>query len=112
MSEQDKFQGWAILEVLGHRKLGGMLSETQIAGHGFLRIDFPRVVERDGQYVRDGADIGTQFYPPAAIFCITPTTEPMACAVARCNHPQPVTRYELPAVSAPVPLVLDDDIAF
>lgn len=36
-----KFEGYAILEILGHRRLGGFVTETDIAGHGFLRIDIP-----------------------------------------------------------------------
>lgn len=93
MSEQSSpFEGWAILELMGHRKLAGMLSEQEIAGGAFLRIDIPGT---------DGQPSATQFYAPAAVYAITPTTEEIARAVATYHQPQPVTRWELPAPTRP-----------
>lgn len=104
MSEQSApFEGWAILELMGHRKLAGMLSEQEIAGGAFLRIDIPGA---------DGQPAATQFYAPAAVYAITPTTEEIARAVAAYHQPTPVTRWELPAL-APMPDVSrEDDIPF
>lgn len=39
--EKPAFEGWAILELMGHRRLGGHVSEATVAGAGFLRIDVP-----------------------------------------------------------------------
>lgn len=78
--------GWAILELMGHRRLGGMLSEVSGGAlAGFLRIDIPG---RDGKAT-------TQFYAPAAVYCITPTSEDVARKVANLSRPEPVTRWEL-----------------
>ena len=42
MTEERKaFEGWAILELMGHRRLGGLVTEQEIAGAAFLRIDVP-----------------------------------------------------------------------
>ena len=80
--------GWAILELMGHRRLGGQVSEAMIAGASFIRIDVPG----------HGVDpVATQFYAPGAVYCITPTTEETARAVAITNRPAPVQRWELPA---------------
>lgn len=87
----DVFAGWAILELMGHRRLAGYLSAQEIAGGAFLRIDVPG---------EDGPT-ATQFYSPAAVYCITPTTEEIARAVAKRNQPEPVQRWELPSLSAP-----------
>src|SRR5262245_4954119 len=38
----ERFEGWAVLELMGHRRLGGYLREVSIAGAGMLRIDIPR----------------------------------------------------------------------
>lgn len=84
MSEQ-KFGEWAILELMGHRKLAGWLTETQIAGSGFLRIDIPG---KDSQT--------TQFYAPASVYCITPTSEDIARKVAEHLAPEPIQRWEIP----------------
>ena len=75
------FEEWAILELMGHRRLAGRVSEETIGGAAFIRIDVP-----------DGA---TQFYAPGAVYCITPTTEALARQFAKGNRPQPVSRYEL-----------------
>lgn len=99
MDEQEKFEGWAIVELMGHRRLGGFVTETQLAGAGMLRIDIP---------ADDGKGI-TQFFPPTSLYGLTPVTEEMARAVARHNIPQPVHRWELPAAADPEARAGDDD---
>jgi hypothetical protein len=89
MSESASFKEWGVLEVMGHRRLGGLISEQQIGGAGFLRIDIPSEPPI------------TQFYPPASVYCLTPTTEDMARAVAMHNAPTPVNRWELPQIESP-----------
>lgn len=89
MEEKDKNElGWCILELLGHRRLGGYLTETEIAGAGFLRIDVPGM---------GGGNSITQFVTPASVYAITPVTQEIAEAVAKLNQPEPVSRWELPA---------------
>lgn len=92
----EKFTGWVILELMGHRRLTGYLSEQEIAGNAFLRIDIP------------AEPAATQFYSASAVYCITPTTEEMARAAAKLNRVAPIQRWELPA---PQPAVKpgDDD---
>ncbi len=88
MSAETKFQEWCVLELMGHRRLGGLVSEQEIAGAAFLRIDVPG---------EDSEIVATQFYSSSAVYCITPVSEEMARAVAKGNQPQPVQRWELPA---------------
>ena len=83
---------WAILELMGHRRLAGHLTEQEIAGHGFLRIDVP-----DGEKM-----LATQFYSPSAVYAITPTTEEIARRVAATAKPAPVQEWEL-AKALPAP---------
>jgi hypothetical protein len=92
-AEQDeKFSGWAILELMGHRRLAGYLTEEVVAGSSFIRIDVP------------GEPPATQFYSPAAVYCITPTTEDIACAFAANARPAPVRRWELPSAEGEEPV--------
>lgn len=93
------FEGWAILELMGHRRLAGWLSEATIGGGSFVRIDVPGEGEER---------TATQFYAPGAVYCITPTTEDIARRVANHNQPTPVTRWELPAPVAPADIDPDD----
>lgn len=92
MTEPDTFAGWVVLELMGHRRLAGFLTEQEIAGEGFLRLDVPA---DQGTLLERKA---TQFYRPAAVYCITPTTEETARRVAAAGDPAPVKRWELPAL--------------
>jgi hypothetical protein len=83
------YEGWAILELMGHRRLAGYLTEQTVAGTAFVRIDVPAAEP-------DTAPVATQFYAPSAIYCITPTTETLARRLARAHQPAPVQRWELP----------------
>lgn len=79
MSNEATFNGWAIIELFGHRQLAGAVSEAQVAGKGFVRIDIPACPEkRDGSYVYDATPEVTQYYSPEAVFSLTPTTEDAA----------------------------------
>jgi hypothetical protein len=119
--------GWAVLELMGHRRIAGRITEVTIGGAGFLRIDVPSpcaggagaswcpvhgtcICPADAKEQPDcplhGANskhadedpawAATQFYPPTSVYCLTPTTEEIARAVAAKNMPQPVHEWELP----------------
>ena len=97
------FEGWAILELMGHRRLAGYVREQDVAGASFVRIDVPRAdVENEA--------LATQFYAPAAVYCITPTTEETARRVAVLAHPTPVKQWELPPATTPAGSDRDDDV--
>lgn len=87
MSEQttEAYQGWSVLELFGHRKLGGYITEEDHFGARMCRIDIP------------GPDdtTTTQYYGGSAIYGLTPTTEDIARAVAQRNQPAPVSAWEL-----------------
>lgn len=96
MTDTSNFEEWAILEILGHRRLGGRVTEATIAGASFLRIDVP---EADGQPAM------TQYYAPSSVYAITPTTEDLARRAAALFRPAPVSRWELAAAPAAQPAV-------
>lgn len=80
------FEQWCILELMGHRRLAGKVTDATIGGGSFLRIDIPG---------RNGT-VSTQYYSPGSVYCITPTTEEIARAVAEQSEPAPISRWELP----------------
>lgn len=92
MTDQSSFDDWAILELMGHRRLGGRVSEQLIAGAPFVRIDVPAFGDEKP---------ATQFYSPGAVYCITPCAEELAKRVAAGSRVRPVERWELPAIEAP-----------
>ena len=93
------FETWAILELMGHRRLAGWLTEQEIGGSGFLRLDIPKT---------DKAASATQFYAPGSVYAITPCTEETARRTAAIVHVEPVSEWELPRLEAPA-VGTDDD---
>jgi len=82
------FASWAILELMGHRRLAGYVTEQEIAGHGFIRLDVPKGPE--------GGLKATQFYAPGAVYAITPCLQATALRMAALSDPAPVHEWELP----------------
>lgn len=62
------FTGWAILELMGHRKRPGFVEEVEIAGGKLLRVDIHG----------EGEEIVTEFYGAGAIYCLRPVSEEIA----------------------------------
>jgi hypothetical protein len=90
MSEQDQpttFDVWAIVEMLGHRRVIGHVTEQVIAGSGFIRVDSPGP---------DGSIAQTQFVAPASVYAITPISEFAARLATHSSTPEPVTVWDLP----------------
>jgi len=102
MDEQKVEIGYAIVELMGHRKLAGLVTEVEVAGEGFLRIDVPAA---DGE-----GDVATQFLSPRAVYAITPVGEELAREVATAAQPAPVSRWELPGPDPVVEMFEDDDL--
>jgi hypothetical protein len=75
---------WAIVEIMGHRRLIGYLTEQEIGGHPMLRID---ILSKQP---------ATQYYGGSAVYCITPVTEETARRAAGLNQVAPVKLWELP----------------
>ena len=89
MSEHTEgFQQWVVLEIMGHKRLAGFLTEQEIGGGSFLRLDIP---SSDGKAKWKA----TQYYNPQSIYCITPTDETTARACAANWTQAPVTQWEL-----------------
>lgn len=86
----EAYEGWAIVELMGHRVIAGQVSEASQFGAAMLRVDVPG---RPG----DGACV-TQFYGGSAIYALTPCDEGAARKVLerRYDLPEPV-RLALPA---------------
>ena len=90
--ENTKFEEWAILELMGHRRLAGKITDAVIGGGAFLRIDIPM----------DDDKWTSQYYSPQSVYCISPVSEERARMVAKNNQPAPVHRWEFPQLQQPV----------
>ena len=75
------YEGWALLELFGHRVRPGYVSEVEMYGGKLLRIDIP---------LADGCQV-SEFYGTGAVYCMTPCTEEVARArIDRFNDPRPI----------------------
>lgn len=95
MSDAPKFNEWAIVEVMGHQKYAGIVTEQAIGGCAFVRVDVPRI-EADGRSPEQQAF--TKLLGQGSIFAITPVSESVARTVAATTRAAPVHVYDLPSV--------------
>lgn len=89
MSESaEKFESWGLLELFGHQRLAGKLTEQSIGGVHFIRIDVPEV-EQTAAY--------TRLFTQGAIYGMTPMEETTARKLAAYLRAVPVAPFELRA---------------
>ena len=97
------FEAHAIVELMGHARIAGKVSEETIAGAALLRVDVPKTERREAY---------TKFYSAGAVYSITPTDEATANYAAEQFDNPPVSPYILrmpvnPALAEKVSI--DDD---
>ena len=65
------YEGWALVELMGHRKRAGRVSEVEQYGASLLRIDIPA-----------GEDTVSEFSGGGAIYAMRPCSEELARTTA------------------------------
>ncbi len=92
---------WAIVEIFGHQRIAGFMTEQVIAGQGFVRVDVPEVPASQG----DGVIAKhSKLYGPGAIYAINPVDEALATVAARSIRHVPVNSYGIEDVLATMPV--------
>lgn len=94
---QEKFEAWAIVELFGHQRVAGRLSEQAIGGETFIRVDVPH---GDGEY--------TRLFGKGAIYAINLCSEDVARNAARYIS-VPLRAYE---AKPELPRIADDGDRF
>jgi hypothetical protein len=72
------FEGWALVELMGHRQRVGLVREVEMFGGKFLRIDIPY----------ESGEV-TEYYGGAAVYGLSPCSEDMARESVRRTDPRP-----------------------
>ena len=80
---------WATVEIMGHRRFAGRVTEQQVAGATMLRIDVPDTEEIPG-FVK--------LYPAHSIYGITLCTEAEARRAAADFHSRPLDGWMMRAL--------------
>lgn len=85
--EKEPLKSYAVVEMMGHRKIVGLVTESDISGGQLIRVD---VLGADGEPER------TEYVGVGSIYCLTIVTEEAAKKVAAANSPRPTWAYEIP----------------
>lgn len=121
--KEAKEEVWAVVELMGHVRLGGRLTEEEKFGAKLGRLDIPMTPDPKCPGCGpngDGTVIGpmgesmvpcpacggfvTQFFGGGSVYRITIVDEAAARAVAKHAQPAPVHAWELPKqLPAPIP---------
>ncbi|MBO0947549.1 hypothetical protein [Fibrella forsythiae] len=75
----------AIIELFGHQKMAGKVSEYQLGGN-FIRIDVPET-STQGAYCR--------IVNPSAVYAINPVTEEVAKGMAEHLQTKPIEAWDI-----------------
>ena len=75
---------WAIVELMGHKVIAGLVQKDEMLGKPMLRVDVPAT---------SAYPTFTQFYGEAALYCVTFTSEEVARRVAEQCKVNPVSIY-------------------
>jgi hypothetical protein len=91
--KNNKFEEWCLVELFGHQKIVGKVTEATLAGGALLRVDVPEIA---------GQQAFTRFYSPGAIYSINPISENVARGLMERYRNEPVSRFELPQIAEKV----------
>jgi hypothetical protein len=95
---KEKFEQWAIVELFGHQKIAGLVSEQVVGGCSFVRVDVPALDNRQAY---------TKLYGQNAIYCMTFVDEETASVAAKYFDQKPISEWsakrmlEMPADTDP-----------
>ena len=71
--ESPELKSWALVELFGHQRIVGFLSQQSFGSGVLFRVDVPDLTS-SGKPIRDGF---TRYFGLAAIYSITPISEEM-----------------------------------
>lgn len=92
MNDDPKFDQWCLVEVMGHHRYAGRVTEQQIGGASFIRVDVPETKETPAF---------TKLLSPGAIFALTPVVEQTARVAAQGFRSRPYSMFEMAMLPSP-----------
>ena len=89
--ENQKFESFALIELFGHNRMAGKVTEQTIGGSSFIRVDVPET-EHQPSFSR--------ILNPSAIFAINPVTEEVVKELAKNINNTPIQEWDVRDVVA------------
>jgi hypothetical protein len=86
--QQEKFEQWALVELMGRQRIAGMVTERVIAGTGFMQVAVPETKANPPF---------TRLIHPNSLYAINPITEDVARAYAENLQVKPIDVWDLSA---------------
>ena len=84
--ENKKFEEWAVIELFGHQRICGRVSEQQVGGCAFVRVDVPAIGDKPGF---------TKLLGNGSIYAITISDEETVLALAAAYRPEPMDKWSI-----------------
>ena len=106
MEQSEKFDTWGVVEVMGHKRFAGRITEQAIAGAALVRVDVPAISFPDREFGAFSKLIGI-----GSVYCITPMSEELARKAARAlSHEEAAMPVYIPQErQLPASTSADDD---
>lgn len=87
----EEFETWAIVDLFGHTRVAGKVTEQEIGGCSFVRVDIPNSTDP----LKDDS-FRTELYGQKAIYAIRFVSEDVARLSASQNQCAPISAYDFP----------------
>lgn len=84
--QSEKFEAWAIIELMGHQRIAGRVSEMTLGSNSMLRVDVPET-DQQPEFSR--------IFNPSALYAINPVTEEFARMTAEKIIAKPVMEWDM-----------------
>jgi len=83
---EQKFELYAVVELFGHQRISGRVSEQSIGVATFIRIDVPETTQQPKF---------TRIVNPSAIYAINPVTEEVMLSMAEMITAKPIDAWDI-----------------
>ena len=84
--QQEKFDLWCLVELFGHQRIAGRVTEQTIGGASMLRVDVP-ATEKQPAF--------TRLFNPSAIYAINPVDEETAMYYVNNLDNKPIQAWDV-----------------
>ncbi|WP_454825349.1 hypothetical protein [Paraburkholderia xenovorans] len=101
----EKFDQWAIVEIFGHQRIAGRVTEQQVGGSSFVRVDVPACEATERERATQAF---TKLYGQGAIYAISFVDEAAARMTARQLRVQPIDTWALRRALEDMPAIGND----
>ncbi len=96
----EKFNVYAIVELFGHQRMAGTVSEQNFGGSVFLRVDVPETKTQPKF---------TRILNPSAIYAINPVTHEVMVQMANMMETKPIDSWDIQEVNRKIAALLPNN---